>query len=138
MAEAPLTLRFHHVGVACRDLDAETRRFAVLGYARETADFVDPVQGVAGRFLTGGGPRLELLAPLTTDGALTPWLKAGVKLYHLAYEASDMEEGIAQLRAEGAKMVVQPVPAVAFGGRLIAFLMTPNLLLTELIAAHGQ
>jgi hypothetical protein len=31
--------------------------------------------------------------------------------------------------------VVAPVPAVAFGGRLIAFVMMPNMLLVELIAA---
>jgi methylmalonyl-CoA/ethylmalonyl-CoA epimerase len=88
---------------------------------------------VSGRFLAGGGPRLELLIPLTSEGHLTPWLKSGVKLYHWAHETSDFEVELGRLRGEGAKVVVAPVPAVAFGGRRIAFLMLPNMLLTELI-----
>jgi methylmalonyl-CoA/ethylmalonyl-CoA epimerase len=129
-----MNLAFHHVGVACRNLDSETRRLAALGYAPEGADFTDPVQGVTGRFLVGGGPRLELLVPLV-EGHLSPWLKAGVKLYHLAYETPDFEGGIGRLRGSGAKVVVPPVPSVAFAGRRIAFLMLPNMLLTELIEA---
>jgi len=33
-------------------------------------------------------------------------------------------------------LIVAPVPAVAFGGRKIAFLMLPNRLLIELIEAE--
>ena len=129
-------LVFHHVGVACRDLDTEERVFTALGYRREGADFVDPVQGVVGRFLTGGGPRLELLRGEREDGVLSPWLRKGAKLYHLAYEADDIASASAALGAVGAKAVVEPVSAVAFGGRAIAFFMLPNLLLVELISAR--
>jgi len=129
-----MKLQFHHIGDACLDLDSETRRLAVLGYAPEGPDFTDPIQGVMGRFLSGGGPRLELLAPLNTSGMLTPWLKAGVKLYHLGYETADLAGAVAQLKAERARVMVQPVEAVAFAQRKIAFLLLPNMLLIELIA----
>ena len=125
---------FHHIGVACRDLDSETSRFAALGYEQEGTDFTDPIQGVSGRFLVGGGPRLELLVPLSTEGCLAPWLKTGAKLYHLAYMTPDFDGEILRLRGQGAKTVVQPVPAVAFGGRRITFLMLPNMMLVELIS----
>lgn len=128
-----MSLQFHHIGVACLDLDVETRRLMALGYAVEGVDFTDPIQGVRGRFLNGGGPRLELLAPLTEVGVLTPWLKAGVKLYHLAYETTNFDKELARMRSSGAKVVVTPVPAVAFGHRKITFLMLPNMLMTELI-----
>lgn len=124
---------FHHIGVACRDLDSETRRFASLGYAAESPDFTDSVQGVTGRFLIGGGPRMELLKSLPGRGILTPWLKTGVKLYHLAYETENITAAINHYRRDGAKLMVDPVPAVAFSGNLIAFLMLPNMLLIELI-----
>jgi len=130
-----MNLNFHHIGVACRDLNSETRRLSALGYAVEGADFSDLTQGVSGRFLVGGGPRLELLVPLGQKGTLTPWLKSGVKLYHLAYETPEIEAGVAHLRSQGAKVVVPPVPAVAFGGRPISFLMLPNMLLVEIIAS---
>ena len=131
-----MSLNFHHVGVACVDLEAETRRLAALGYQTEGSDFTDAVQGVRGRFLIGGGPRLELLAPLSAGGVLTPWLKSGVKLYHLAYETPGLDDELARLRNAGAKLVVPPVPATAFASRKIAFLMLPNLLLTELIESR--
>jgi methylmalonyl-CoA/ethylmalonyl-CoA epimerase len=126
-------LQFHHVGVACTDLDSEEARMAPLGYRREREDFTDPIQGVLGRFLGTQSPRLELLCPMEGAGVLTPWLKSGAKLYHLAYETVGLETDIERLRGEGAKVVVPPVGAVAFGGRRIAFLMLPNRLLLELI-----
>lgn len=132
-----MKISFHHIGVACRDLDSEARRFASLGYTAEFPDFTDPVQGVTGRFLIGGGPRMELLKSLPGRGILTPWLKTGVKLYHMAYESSDLTAAIDHYRKEGAKLVVPPVPAIAFSGRLIAFLMLPNMLLVELIESES-
>lgn len=127
------SLEFHHIGVACKDIESETKISLALGYEIEGEDFVDPAQGVYGRFLVGGGPRLELLAPLTEKGVLTPWLNQGVKLYHLAYLTEELESEMQRLRASRAKVMVPPIPAVAFGGRKIAFLMLPNMLLVELI-----
>lgn len=124
---------FHHVGVACRDLDFEEAKFALLGYRREGSDFEDPIQGVRGRFLVGGGPRMELLVATGPGGVLAPWLRSGQKMYHLAYEVDDIEAACDAFAKVGAKTTVKPVSAVAFEGRRISFLMLPNLLLIELI-----
>jgi methylmalonyl-CoA/ethylmalonyl-CoA epimerase len=131
-------LRFHHVGVACADIRVEAARLAPLGYAPEGAEFVDPAQGVRGIFLAGQSPRLELLEPLAEarHGVLTPWLRQDVKLYHLAYLATDLRSAIDRLRSDGAKLIVAPVSAVAFDGCEIAFVMLPNRLLVELIASE--
>jgi len=129
---------FHHVGVACTDIQQEAARLAPLGYVAETDTFEDARQGVRGLFMTGQSPRLELLEPLRgeTPGVLAPWLKNDVKLYHLAYRVHGLADSIERLRAQRGKLVVPPVPAVAFNGREIAFLMLPNRLLVELIAAE--
>lgn len=137
-------LAFHHVGVACRDIDAEAAHFATLGYTIEGSAFDDRVQGVRGLFMVGQGPRMELLEPLrdaapdgsSTNGVLSPWLSSGTKLYHLAYVAPDLRHAIDAMRRRRAKLVVAPVPAVAFAGREIAFVMLPNRLLVELISAR--
>jgi methylmalonyl-CoA/ethylmalonyl-CoA epimerase len=126
-------LEFHHIGVACLDLDNEATVFEALGYVQEGADFEDPIQGVCGRFLVGAGPRLELLAPLGSGGVLTPWLQRGTKLYHLAYRTRDLAASLNDLKRARSRVMVAPVPAVAFGGRAIAFLLMPNLLLLELV-----
>lgn len=127
-------LEFHHIGVACRNLEVESRPYEFLGYAQAGKDFVDPLQGITGRFLEGPGPRLELVSGTgAADGVLTGMLDRGVKMYHLAFTSRDFEASVQEaIRCRG-KMVVAPVPAVAFGGRRICFIFLPNLMLTELI-----
>ena len=78
---------------------------------------------------------MELLSPLNKSGVLTPWINAGVKLYHLGYEVLNVDEAVVFLRKNGGKIVVPRVPAIAFGNRYITFLMLPNMLMTELIEA---
>jgi methylmalonyl-CoA/ethylmalonyl-CoA epimerase len=135
MSVLPECLVFHHVGFACTDLDAEERVFTNLGYTREGPDFQDSVQGVRGRFLAGGGPRLELLSELPGSVVLTPWLRRNIKMYHVAYEAADFATASTAVAELGAKCVVPPVSAVAFAGRKICFYMLPNGFLIELIEA---
>jgi len=137
MIPAAAGLAFHHVGVACTDIAAEATHFATLGYVAEGEPFEDRVQGIRGMFMVGQSPRVELLEPLQANaaGVLTPWLAQRVKLYHLAYVAPDLSEAIASLRSQRAKVIVAPVPAVAFGGRNIAFLMLANQLLVEVISS---
>ncbi len=127
---------FHHVGVACTDIAAEAGHLAMLGYVPEGDPFDDLVQGIRGVFMSGQLPRLELLQTLDAraNGVLDPWLERDARLYHLAYRVADLAAAIASLRALRAKLVVAPVPAVAFGGRDIAFMMLPNRLLVELIS----
>lgn len=127
-------LEFHHIGVACRDLDREAAAFAGLGYGQEGEDFEDPLQGIKGRFLTGAGPRIELVMPASdVPGVLTNLLAQGHKMYHLAFTTNDLKLSLEQAAAQRAKLVVEPVPAIAFGGRKIAFLFLRNMLLLELI-----
>jgi methylmalonyl-CoA/ethylmalonyl-CoA epimerase len=126
-------MTFHHVGVACRNLDAEAAAFGMLGYQVEGEDFVDPGQGIRGRFLVGPGPRLELLVALQGSSVLEPWLDKGVKFYHQAFVVESLEDSIEELCGRGGRMVSAPGPAVAFGGRAIAFVMLRNMAMVELI-----
>jgi methylmalonyl-CoA/ethylmalonyl-CoA epimerase len=125
--------RFHHVGVACRELDGELAGMRALAYEPVGAPFVDPQQGITGVFVEGLGPRLELLAPLEGSAVLDPWLRGGSRMYHLAYEVADLDAAVTSAEAEGARLVSEPVPSVAFDQRRICFLMLRVRLLTELI-----
>lgn len=134
----PVTgLRFHHVGVACRDLDREQAGYALLGYRPEADDFTDPVQGVRGRFLVAPGqPRVELLVNLEGSTTLDPWLRGPARTYQQAYETDAFDDAVAQFRAAGARVVSPPVPAVAFGGRRICFVMLRTMTLVEVVEAE--
>jgi methylmalonyl-CoA/ethylmalonyl-CoA epimerase len=135
MIAPPLSgLIFHHIGIACRNLAAEAAAFAAAGYAPDGDAFEDPAQGIRGQFLSGGGPRLELVAPLGGEkNVLAGILAQGTKMYHLAFTTADLDASLAEASRHRAKIVVDPVPAVAFGGNRIAFFFLPNLMLVELI-----
>ena len=133
LLELPTGSDFHHLGYACASLGKERAQFEQLGYRLEVGAFADPIQGVAGVFLTGPGPRVELLENLPGSQTLSAWLDKGVKIYHFAYEVPDMAEALAWSRGQRAVTAVQPVPAVAFGGRRIAFVMLRTGLMLEFI-----
>jgi catechol 2,3-dioxygenase-like lactoylglutathione lyase family enzyme len=124
---------FHHIGLACRDLARELEGLVGLGYRAVGEEFTDPTQGVIGLFLEGLGPRIELLAPSGGSRVLDPWLAGRAKMYHLAYEVPELSEALEAAAGAGARRVSEPVPAVAFGGREICFVMLRNLFLVELI-----
>lgn len=129
------TWRFHHLGVATRGLARERSGWDLLGYRAEGDPFEDATQGVAGIFLTGPGPRLELLENLPQRSTLDDWLARGIRFYHQAFEVPDLDEARRGLVANRARITVEPVPAVAFQGRHIMFAMLPNLSLIELIGS---
>ena len=109
-----------------------------LGFVREGGDFEDPRQQIRGRFLVGGGSRLELLVGTPGSNVLAPWLSRGIKIYHQVFEVPDILGSLEGMKRTGARVVVEPVAAVAFAGRPISFLMLPNGSLIELIQAPVQ
>jgi methylmalonyl-CoA/ethylmalonyl-CoA epimerase len=126
-------LTFHHVGLACRDIAAETAAHALLGYVPDGPVFEDPHQRIRGSFQTLGPFRVELLEPLDEQSPLMSWLERGVRMYHVCYETDDLGSALARLRDEGHRMVSAPAPAVAFDGRPVAFVMLRTRALVELL-----
>jgi methylmalonyl-CoA/ethylmalonyl-CoA epimerase len=128
-------LRFHHIGLACRDMARDRSDHELLGYQAEGAVFEDPLQRIRGLFMTLGPMRVELLEPLDETSPLEAYLKRGVKIYHECFLCPSIAQAIAGLEAHGTRLVSSPKPAVAFDNRLIAFLILPSQLLIELIEA---
>jgi methylmalonyl-CoA/ethylmalonyl-CoA epimerase len=129
----PKGYEFHHIGCATASIERDRSLFEFLGYQIEGEPFSDTLQGVSGCFFCGPGPRIELLENLPGADTLTPWINAGVKMYHFAYWVDDVSNAIDWARSQRAKVIVQPVPATAFGGRHISFVMFRNRLMLEFI-----
>ncbi|SDN57766.1 Glyoxalase/Bleomycin resistance protein/Dioxygenase superfamily protein [Klenkia soli] len=131
---APIAgLEFHHVGLACRDLAAETAAHALLGFRPEGEVFEDPHQRVRGSFQVLGSFRVELLAPLDEESPVQDWLRRGIRMYHVCYETDDLAGALDALGRGGHRAVSRPAPAVAFGGRPVAFVMLRTRSLVELL-----
>jgi methylmalonyl-CoA/ethylmalonyl-CoA epimerase len=129
---------FHHIGVAVRDLSKAIPSYkALFGYELTYGPFDDPIQNVSVCFLSrgAGDTVLELVAPLGPNSPIDRNLKKGGGPYHVCYEVPDIHSAIAHLTGQGSFLLSDPVPAVAFGMRPIAWLMTGTELLVELVQA---
>ena len=116
--------KINHVGLAVPDIEAFLKRSAPLfeGFARGPT-IVNARQEVREQFISDGATTLELLEPLTEGSPLRAFLnrnRAG-GLIHLALEVVDLDVAIARVVASGGRLVVRPVPDVAFNERRIAF-----------------
>jgi methylmalonyl-CoA/ethylmalonyl-CoA epimerase len=93
----------------------------------------DPLQGVRVSFLEAGAgqPSVELVEPAADDSPVAAFLKRGGGLHHVCYEVASLEAEIERSRAARAVLARPPQPAVAFGGRRICWVFTPQRLLIE-------
>jgi len=130
--------RLHHVGTLVADI-ASARRAMVerFGYRPWTDVITDPVQTAEVQFLhlPGAAQWLELVTPAGPESKLSNALRKGVTLHHLCYEVEDLEGALERLRGQGMLIVGAPAPAVAFGGRRIAWLADKAAPLVELVEA---
>jgi methylmalonyl-CoA/ethylmalonyl-CoA epimerase len=136
-----LGFKLRHVGVAVPSLGPATETLATLfGYRVVSGPFDDPIQKVSVNFLTksdNDATEIELIAPLSEDSPITSMLaKSGGGAYHLCFETSDIDQALVHAKNNGCMIVSPPVPAVAFGGRRIAWIYTRSRQLFELVEAE--
>ncbi len=141
MTPEELGFRLMHVGVAVPKLEPVTESLSKLfGYRVVSGPFDDPIQKVTVNFLTtapGDAVEIELIAPLTEDSPVRSMLqKSGGGAYHFCFETADIDKALEHAVANGCMVVSKPVPAVAFGGRRIAWIYTGARQLFELVEAE--
>jgi methylmalonyl-CoA/ethylmalonyl-CoA epimerase len=127
--------RIDHIGVAVVDLDAavalHTETYGMPLVHRETvAD-----QGVEAVLLDVGESHIELLCPLADDTPVGRFLaKRGPGLHHLAYQVTDIDAALAQLRDAGVRLIDE-APRIGIRGARVAFLhpAASGAILTELV-----
>lgn len=126
---------FHHVGFVVASIQTSVQGFA--GMVRADWDervFHDPNQGVLVTFLKShraGDPLWELVEPADEQSPVHSFAAKGGGLHHVCYVVENLEQALTDARALGALVTRQPMPAVAFGGRRIAWIYTKHRLLIE-------
>jgi len=128
----------HHIGYLTDDLAVEAARWCTdFGYEREGPEFADAIQSARVCFLRqpGADHWLELITPVGPSGKLTNALRQQVCLHHLCYEVPNVFTTLALLREKGWLPLGNAEPAVAFGGRLVAWAMDRRKMLIELVEA---
>lgn len=135
-----LNFKLQHVGMAVAELGPATDLLTSLfGYQLVLGPFDDPIQRVSVNFLSTRATDLaeiELIAPLTEDSPIRAMLaKGGGAAYHLCFETSDLDQALRHATQLQCIIVSPPAPAVAFGGRRIAWIYTKSRQLFELVEA---
>lgn len=126
---------FHHVGFVVASIPKSAPGFISMLHADWDEQIIhDPNQNVRVTFLKSrhaGDPLWELVEPADEKSPVYALATKGGGLHHVCYVVDELEQALADARALGAIIARSPVPAVAFGGRRIAWIYTKNRLLIE-------
>ena len=138
-ASEEISLALHHIGFVVAEIRSSIQAFrASLGAAWNGLVYEDPKQKVKVAFLITqpSQGQIELVEPASDDSPVTKFLRErGGGLHHLCYEVQDLEQALAAFKSRGAVLAKRPLPAVAFDGRRIAWIVTAEKLLVELLEA---
>jgi len=128
-------MTINHIGVAVPNIADFLKKNEVL-YASFSKGplIVNESQGVNEMFITDGTTVLELLEPSSDSSPIAGFLKRNRSggLIHIGMDVDNLEAAIRRIEESGGKVVVEPVPDIAFDRRRIAFVVL-NGQLTELI-----
>jgi methylmalonyl-CoA/ethylmalonyl-CoA epimerase len=130
-------LKLHHIGFVVLSIQESAKSFArSLGATWDGNIIFDPLQKVRVTFFQGRQPTdalIELVEPGAPESPVSQFLNRGGGLHHLCYEVMDLESHLRFCRSVGTVIIRPPVPAVAFGGRRIAWGVTKKRLLIEFL-----
>lgn len=128
-------MRIDHFGIIVENIKAHIQEhYAHWIDSSKIGELIfDPLQKVRICFVEFEGGRLEFIEPAGEDSPISRLLKQkSAWHHHVCFGVKSMDE-IERCREKGMMVVSPPRPAVAFGGRRVAFLMGADLLLWELL-----
>ena len=133
-------MKVHHVGYLVADIDSAVNEFIALGYEVRKAKLYDPSRHVYLCFMENNGVMIELVCPAEECRLFTSLRKRiGNAPYHICYfpDADNaFDEAVETLQQNGFIMVQPPEAAAAFDGRRVAFLMSAETGLIEVLEAE--
>jgi len=110
--------RIDHVVIAVKDLDAAVATYQHnFGLAKVSGGEV-PALGIRNVFLQIGDAQIELITPLSEQGPVADFLaRQGEGMYLLALEVDNLDDAIATLQNQGARVHA----ATGSAGQRLAF-----------------
>lgn len=128
-------MKINHLGIATKGIDEALEFWSdALGLENVHTEVVED-QKVRVAMLPLGESRIELLEPTADDSPISKFLeKRGGGIHHIAVEVDDIETSLAQLKANGARLIDES-PRVGAEGCLVAFVhpSSANGVLLELV-----
>lgn len=128
-------MNINHIGYAVKRIDRAISSFEKLGYSFDSI-IDDDVRNVRLVFGEKDGYRIELVSPLdkSQESPVDQYLCNTIGTpYHICYESTNLDEEIYNLQQQGYKTIIEPKPAIAFGGRRVVFMMNLGFGLMEIV-----
>jgi methylmalonyl-CoA/ethylmalonyl-CoA epimerase len=129
--------KLHHIGFVVSSIQESAEAFIEsLGASWDGKIIWDPVQKVHVSFFqakNSADPLIELVEPGEAKSPVSTFLERGGGLHHLCYEVEDLDRHLSFCKSVGTIIIRPPVPAVAFGGRRIAWGVSKRRLLMEFL-----
>ena len=136
-------MKVNHIALAVPSIDEflTSNQLLYADFSRGPL-IVNETQDVREMFISDGATVLELLEPMSDKSPVLGFLKRNRSggLIHVAFDVEDLAAAIGDVERAGGRVIVEPVPDIAFNYRRIAFVIL-NGQLAELIempagAAH--
>ena len=130
-------MNFHHIGIACKDINESLQTYQSLGYKSNNI-VRDKIQKVEIYLLTRkNSPMIELVGAEGKESPINNIIKNnGTFPYHTCYEVDNLEEQISSLISLKFALIVEPAKAIAFNNRKIAFLYNKSIGIIELLEKY--
>lgn len=131
------SMRLHHIGYAVKNIRSYLDEYLIPMFSpiRISEPVADPIQQVVVCFCEmQGGSVIELIEPMGEKSPVNSLIgsKRG-GLYHLCYEVEDLDREVQRFRQKRYMPLGKPVPAAAFEGRRIVFLLSPQQDVVEFV-----
>jgi methylmalonyl-CoA epimerase len=127
--------RIDHIGVAVDDLDGAVKLYSESFGMREQHRETIAAFDVEAVLLEVGEGHVELLKPLSGESGIGRFIERnGPGLHHVAYQTSDIDSALEQVKAAGLDLIDQE-PRTGIRGSRVAFLHPKSTggVLTELV-----
>lgn len=114
-------MKISHLGIATKGIDEALKFWQdALGLVETHTEVVED-QKVRVAMLPIGETRIELLEPTSDNSPISKFLeKRGGGIHHIAVEVEDIEAALAQLKANGARLIDEK-PRLGAEDCLVAF-----------------
>ena len=128
-------MKIHHIGYLVKDIEKASEEFIRLGFLKQGDAVEDTDRGVLIVFLENGGYKIELVQVVDEISPMYRlYKKHGNSPYHICYETSNLPLEIERMTGGADFVLLQPPsPAPAISGREVAFLVSKNIGLVELL-----
>ncbi len=114
-------MKFDHVGIAVKDIDATLKTLRLLGLTPGERGTVAHFN-VEVCMLSLGNAKIELLQPTNPDSPIAKFLERRDEgLHHIAFRVPDIHKVLAQLKAQGVTLIDE-APRPGFAGHSVAFI----------------